>query len=348
MLSGKLNHWLLRTTRQSGTNIVPDLPVVLTTDTGLIRQENQDRVAAIRVNSKNNSFFAIALVDGMGGMRDGSKCAALALSNFLNTLIKCRQLPPLERLETATYEANQAVYQFSRGCGGATLSALLVNPYSKTAYIVNVGDSRIYASVAEGSKYLVSRLTVDDSLEEAVGGRGRELLQFIGMGDGIRPHVKEVPNNAERILVTSDGIHFINQEVLTDIFLNAKEPTDVAEELTMLAKWRGAPDNASLAITNIPQLIESLVTSEETGIEIWDPFSALHIMWMKQESGDVDGASDDYRNLRPSAAVQDESNAKKKTPKRKSKGEGRQKQKEKSNTPQLTIDIPGVSKGGNL
>lgn len=45
---------------------------MLSSDIGLVRKENQDRVAALYTGKKSiNPLFAIAVADGMGGMRDG-------------------------------------------------------------------------------------------------------------------------------------------------------------------------------------------------------------------------------------------------------------------------------------
>jgi len=289
MLNDRLIRWFSRPTTNHGMNTLTGMPVTLITDVGSVREENQDRVAAMRVNTvtaASTPFAVVALVDGMGGMRNGSECATRALSAFFNAIIRFRQKLPKDRLELAANIANEAVYEFSRGGGGATLSALLVSG-DQDALTLNVGDSRIYSTVLENDKEKVVRLTVDDSLEEAVGGSGKELLQFIGMGDGLSPHVRVVPNNAKRILISSDGIHFVRHESLCDVLLEAQSSEQASEQLLTLARWRGAPDNASLALTSLPELSQALSKIDEAGVEIWDPFSALHVMWLKQEQSEL-------------------------------------------------------------
>jgi len=285
MLNERLIKWLSRRVPEQGTNIATALPIILATDQGLSRVENQDRVAAMRVNAISGGskpFVAIALADGMGGMKDGAGCAIRALSSFFNALAHHRNASPKERLELAVHSANNSVNAFSGGYGGATLSALLICP-DEDSLLANIGDSRIYAISGEDIENNVERLTVDDSLEEAVGGYGRELLQFVGMGDGLKPHVSVVPKEAKRILITSDGVHFISQSTLYDVLLNAPESKQVADRLGALVRWCGAPDNASLAIADLPALGKSLNLTGETGIELWDPFGALNVIWLKQE-----------------------------------------------------------------
>jgi serine/threonine protein phosphatase PrpC len=258
----------------------------------------------MRVNTmsaKSQTFVAVAVADGMGGMQDGAECATRTIAAFFNTLIRYRHQPPEERLKIATETANSMVSEFSGGKGGATLSALIVTA-DQGVWTVNVGDSRIYAAGPGGSNGLVSRLTVDDSLAEAVGGHGRDLLQFIGMGLGIKPHVKQVPADLDRILITSDGVHFISQDSLSDIFLSTNENSNVASRLLSFVKWRGAHDNASLALVNISELISLLPTVEETGIEIWDAFSGLHVMWLKQDQFEDSAQQEAKREARADKA----------------------------------------------
>lgn len=60
MFTERLARWLARSSAKSGINRPEDLNAVLSTDIGLVRAENQDLIAAIRVNTPSNvgnSFF---------------------------------------------------------------------------------------------------------------------------------------------------------------------------------------------------------------------------------------------------------------------------------------------------
>jgi hypothetical protein len=126
------------------------------------------------------------------------------------------------------------------------------------------------------------RLTVDDSLEEVVGGSGKELLQFIRMGDGLIPHVSSIPKELKKVTITSDGAHYISSILLDDILANTNVQNDVVEQLITVANWRGGRDNASVASILLDELAEQLKLSEP-GIEVWDSFGSLHVMWTKNE-----------------------------------------------------------------
>lgn len=274
----KIAGWLSRIGPQRSLNQCFDLPVVLGTDIGLQRSENQDRVGALRINGEH-PLIAVAVVDGMGGMRDGGVCATLALSSFFYALTANRNYDLRRRADVAISHANEEVFRFAKGKGGATLSAVLlgqdINPF-----IVNIGDSRIYAF---GGGKKVERLTRDDSLAEAVGGHGRELLQFVGMGEGMQPHIRPISAGIQNLALTTDGIHFVESASLEAILAHTVELKSASERLTALARWWGAPDNASSAIVGLRSLEKHLGNSEDGGVQLWDPFGSLSVIWIKSE-----------------------------------------------------------------
>lgn len=285
MFAERLAKWLSKPVANEGLNQPDNLDVVLSTDIGLKRRENQDRVVAMRVNaplSSGRHFFVIALADGMGGMIDGAKCASLTLSTFLYSLIRYRALPPEERLQKSALDSNRAVYDFSRGNGGSTLSAIIMEADSPPCTL-NIGDSRIY-NFKKKIKGSLSRLTVDDSLEEVFGGDDRSLLQFVGMGEGIKPHSQYLNNEENVYCLTSDGVHFIDELVFDDILCHSNELKQAAVRLGQYVRWCGAHDNASIALVNCDNILDSLIKSNDIGIEVWDSFSQLHILWMKNDT----------------------------------------------------------------
>ncbi|MBS1204080.1 MAG: hypothetical protein H6R25_979 [Proteobacteria bacterium] len=279
MFTERLASWLARPSGKRAINQPEGLSAIVGTDIGLVRNENQDLIAAIRVNTPSNvgkPFFAMALLDGMGGMQEGKKCATIALSTFFYSLIKYRGEKLEQRINKATIEANQAVYEYAKGHGGSTLSAIIieneVNPV-----IVNVGDSRIYSfSQNEG----LNAISNDDSLE-ALGGRGRGLLQFIGMGESLKPHVNTLEITNDKIILTSDGIHFITHKAFEEILLNSPNAYTSSQRISEYVRWCGAKDNASLGIVSLNDIKNNLNEHKDIGVELWDPHGNLHIMWMK-------------------------------------------------------------------
>lgn len=218
------------------------------------------------VDSGVAPFAAIAVSDGMGGMIDGEHCAILTLATFFRELLNNRQMPLESRLRTATLSANAAVFRFAGGKGGATLSAVLIDQTGQGA-LVNVGDSRIYA-VSHNDQ--LQRLTVDDTLEEAFGGHGRELVQFVGLGDGIAPRVTSFGPGFDQLLLTSDGVHFIPPDLLQAIILKAQDPRRAADRLLALARWLGGPDNATIAAFR-PNAVIDFLKNLTPSVQFWTP-----------------------------------------------------------------------------
>ena len=77
----------------------------------------------------NGSLVAIAVSDGMGGMRDGGACASLTLAAFFEELLRLRTLSLSDRVRRSTQLANERVHAFARGQGGATSPLMMVNGY---------------------------------------------------------------------------------------------------------------------------------------------------------------------------------------------------------------------------
>lgn len=281
-LHTRLYHWFMRRTTPSAVRKIGELPISVGSDIGNLRNENQDRVAVLKVQlDRNQSFTVVALCDGMGGMAEGTACASMAIACFFATCIRCQNVPPQTRLVMATQEANVVVHNLYQGRGGATLSALLLDGYGNT-FGVNVGDSRIY-SYRENK---LEQLTVDDTMagllnraENDLHSRN-ELIQFIGMGNGVEPHIVQMPSSNDLMLLSSDGAHYIDKGVMQMLIQNAKEPAVAVRRLIEVAKWCGGRDNASVAIVS-PLVLQPQLFDDTGIIQVWDPFGELQVILPK-------------------------------------------------------------------
>ena len=57
------------------------------TEVGGVRADNQDRVAIARIRDRTGRTFVVAgLADGIGGMRDGAECAAMANGRLIGEI----------------------------------------------------------------------------------------------------------------------------------------------------------------------------------------------------------------------------------------------------------------------
>ncbi len=268
----------LKSGEKSGFTDSASETVVLSSVLGK-RSENQDRTIFLRVKFKEpskHSIAALVLCDGMGGMVSGGDCANLAISTFAASLVQSNATTLTDKLMVAVNSANQAVYKDFRGRGGATLSAVACNEVSDWA-AVNVGDSRIYHVLNSG---VVEQLTIDDTLEEQLADLNlpsppsefRQLLQYVGMGEGIEPrHIKlQISPEIKWFLITSDGAHGISKDVFQALVIHAESPKEVVHRLTKFSEWLGGKDNSTVAVLSVGMdLFERSKESAFSSLEIW-------------------------------------------------------------------------------
>jgi PPM family protein phosphatase len=220
------------------------------TNLGAVREQNQDRALVTSASYKTapqKNFILGALCDGIGGLARGEDAAVLAISVFVSRFLRTPKLPAADRLRGAAMVANAAVYSMLGGRGGTTLSAVLVNG-QVDAIGVNVGDSRIYC--ISHTRELI-QLSRDDTLGGVLGRRDdaahrNELLQFLGMGEGLEPHILTAqPEDSSALLVTSDGIHGAPSDALAQVVRNARTGAQLVRRLIDLSDALGGHDNGT-------------------------------------------------------------------------------------------------------
>lgn len=128
-------------------------------DMGRVRNENQDKICAGFLSE--NAALAV-VCDGMGGEASGSVASDLAASQIYRRISEGYQqgMKPnsiRNLMITAVQAANSIVYEKScedieKNGMGTTCVAVLVE--DKTAYIVNVGDSRAYMMDGDGIRQI--------------------------------------------------------------------------------------------------------------------------------------------------------------------------------------------------
>lgn len=126
---------------------------------GRVRNENQDKICAGFLSE--NAALAV-VCDGMGGEASGSVASDLAANQIYRRISEGYQqgMKPnsiRNLMITAVQAANSIVYEKScedieKNGMGTTCVAVLVE--DKTAYIVNVGDSRAYMMDGDGIRQI--------------------------------------------------------------------------------------------------------------------------------------------------------------------------------------------------
>jgi PPM family protein phosphatase len=283
-VEGSLVDWFNRKTIANSVRRVGISSIALSTDTGITRTENQDRCAVLRTRSEDGkAIVVIAVCDGMGGMISGGDCAARTIASFFLGCSHSSYATLEKTLLKATLLANEMVSSAHSGKGGSTLSAIALDSDGRLVG-VNVGDSRLYCNYSAE----LLKISNDDTLSGQLNAHynlysdQNGLLQYIGIGKEISPHILPIPYHQEneyRAIITSDGVHFLGSHLMRAIIQNAADSAKAAQRLTDLSKWCGGNDNATAAIvSSYKKLIDFRDEAKKGLLEIWDAFGELQII----------------------------------------------------------------------
>jgi serine/threonine protein phosphatase PrpC len=232
------------------------------TDTGLVRQSNQDALFA-------DDTLAI-IADGMGGHAAGEVAAAMAIDIVRRGF---QESPNVEGLVEAIQDANLEVVTDARehpehfGMGTTVIAVAVTQDLAGVASptLVHVGDSRAYQlrdgalrqlsedhSVAE-EWVRMGRLTPE---EAAVHPRRHQLTRGVGVEDTIAIDVTSI--NAlpgDRILLCSDGLsNELDSDTLARLASAPNGLEFAVESLVSAAKVSGGHDNISVILLEFDEV----------------------------------------------------------------------------------------------
>ncbi len=116
------------------------------TDKGRTRNTNQDYVFCEEnaVGSFPNLFI---VADGMGGHNAGDTASRMCVEEVVSQIEQSTKVTPIGTFEQAVAAANEKVFQASlsdKALNGMGTTIVATVVFGDTAYIVNVGDSRLY------------------------------------------------------------------------------------------------------------------------------------------------------------------------------------------------------------
>lgn len=256
------------------------------TTAGPFRSENEDRVAVARFEYPNGAMARAAIIcDGIGGLLDGGEAASKAIAAFLSVVATAPREATLPNiLEESVLAANRAVFDKYKGEAGTTLTAVVAT--SAEAWMAHVGDSRLYGFEEDTGLELLS---YDDTIQGMVimhqgGGDEDELdnrlLQYVGIGDAIKPHVVQLDMVRHRLWVlTTDGAHVVGRKTLGGIARAGRDPADFVRKLIYVAEAVGTEDNASAACLKVADLSPRREPYGGTNIIFWSPRERLEV-WL--------------------------------------------------------------------
>ncbi|HLK14548.1 MAG TPA: Stp1/IreP family PP2C-type Ser/Thr phosphatase [Fimbriimonadaceae bacterium] len=244
--------------------------VACKTDLGRVRENNEDKFEFYV--SEDDALLAtrgaIYLVcDGMGGAAAGQIASELTAKTFIDVYLHHPSENPQVAMAAAVSAANRFVLDVSRTVPnrqgmGTTLSGLIL--IQDKAYIVQVGDSRVYR-LREGE---LEQLTEDHSwVEEAlklgmISATEAEthpyknvITRAVGTEGDVSPdlfvHDLAV---GDIFLICSDGlIRHVDDPTIRQV-LGEHDPAAAAWRLVGLALQNGGSDNTTVMIVRIDGL----------------------------------------------------------------------------------------------
>lgn len=233
-------------------------------DTGLVREQNQDHCDIVRFSEEQ---LLVIVCDGMGGARAGNVASRLACEVFTGEVrrtVSAGMTPAAiaDMMRCAAELANETVYEQSQlvaelsGMGTTLVAAFL---QGGEAAIANIGDSRAYYMNRSG----IVRVTVDHSVVEDMVRRGeltpdqarrhprRNLItRAVGTEKTVLCDIfTRSLRSGDFLLLCTDGLSGVvsDQEMLFEV-VHGANPDNCCKRLLGIALAAGAPDNVTLAL----------------------------------------------------------------------------------------------------
>lgn len=231
------------------------------TDIGMVRDHNEDNFSQLHLEEE--SLFVVA--DGMGGHDAGEVASRIAVETVCEEIRKEARTDrdPQELIERAVQRANNEVRRegaSKRSDMGTTLSVALIA--DNTAYIANVGDSRVYW-IENGS---ITQITEDHSLvaklvaagkltkEEARNHPKSNLLyRTIGNEEMVKVDTFRVAlKKGGSLLLCSDGLWGeVADEEIHKVFTAGSDAKTACARLVQMANENGGKDNITALVVKI-------------------------------------------------------------------------------------------------
>lgn len=231
------------------------------TDTGQVREENQDSVSFFQTG--DGVWTLLIACDGMGGHAGGAKASAMAAESIGREFTdRVANVAPFDALRESVRAANRNIVEFAevntelRGMGTTCVVLALAQ---NQAYVAHVGDSRVYR-VRPGS---VEQVTKDHSYVQRMIDSGiltpeqaeahpdaNMLMRCLGGKTDVEVDVigPEPIRAGDRYILCSDGLwgQVTGPEIAA--MSTAFSAQDAVNRLIDLANERGGPDNISVQI----------------------------------------------------------------------------------------------------
>lgn len=232
------------------------------TDTGRVREHNEDSVTILRNMSGE---YLMVVADGMGGHRKGEVASALTVTHLGKRFSELSKIgtktDAVNWLNDNLAEINAEILDYgeknenSKGLGTTVVAAIVTKEF---LIFANIGDSAGY--VLKNNKlhrvtkpHTLVNLLVDagDLTEEEAKTHPKKnvLMKALGAGIKCEPDIFDVDNGSDAIFLCSDGVtSMLNDDSIEAVLID--DELTIEEKVIKLIKKcnaRGGTDNISIA-----------------------------------------------------------------------------------------------------
>jgi PPM family protein phosphatase len=237
------------------------LEVGARSETGHVRDENQDRMSGTRVPL--GQLYIVA--DGMGGHKGGAVAAELVVQELQQCISEAPLDASVEKvIQAAFHKTNETVYQRAHAGDPATegmgSTAVLVLISGRVARVAHVGDSRAYLY----RKGRLTQLTTDHTVvqkmvqagmlkpNEAIDHPNASVLdRAIGSQPSVMVDISKPwqLKAGDAILLCSDGLSsYVSDAEIASVLRSQAPVQEVPERLIKLALQKGGADNVTVQV----------------------------------------------------------------------------------------------------
>ena len=251
------------------------------TDKGQKRSNNQDYCAVKKYTEK--TYLAV-VCDGMGGVKGGEEASKIACDAFVAAVdkwitpyLKNRQkqigTSEIKRMLVKGVDlANEQVYlkaknTDNKGMGTTIVAALIID---KTAFCLNVGDSRIYQikgnsikQVTKDHSYVQYLIDIGQMTPEEAESSSRKniITRAVGTEISVEPDVymEKLEENSFLLLCTDGLTNMVDNATICDIVSGDRQGKQIgqieldlkARRLIDTANENGGYDNVTAVLVRI-------------------------------------------------------------------------------------------------
>ena len=248
------------------------LEIVLRTDTGLVRAQNEDAVFA------DDTLGLAILADGMGGYNGGEVASGMATtflaSRFSEVVSLGADKAPdasgqhalAAAIRCLIQEANLTVFNAAQSqpqYAGMGTTLVLCWFYDNGLYVAHVGDSRLYR-LRDGRLQQMTRdhsllqEQIDHGLIDPAEARSSEIRNLVTRALGVEPELAvelghhEV-QTGDLFLLCSDGLNdMLTDEQIEQILAKpVANMAEIADDLIEIANGMGGRDNVSVILVKV-------------------------------------------------------------------------------------------------